>query len=44
MDPAQVAHSASSPMLARGAKMDFEWWAENNEKVSDHCNRWLLAG
>ncbi|HTC10790.1 MAG TPA: ABC transporter substrate-binding protein [Acetobacteraceae bacterium] len=45
MDPAQLAHSPSSPeVLARGAKMNFEWWAENNEKVSDQFNRWVLAG
>lgn len=43
MTPAELAHSPSSPqVLARGAKMDFEWWAENNEKVSDQFNRWVL--
>jgi putative spermidine/putrescine transport system substrate-binding protein len=45
MDPAQLAQSPSSPeVLARGVKMNFEWWAENNEKVSDQFNQWVLAG
>jgi putative spermidine/putrescine transport system substrate-binding protein len=45
MHPAQLAHSPSSPtVLAKGVKMDFEWWAENNEKVSDQFNQWVLAG
>ena len=45
MDPADLAKSPSSPeVLARGVRMNVEWWADNNERVSALFNRWVLAG
>jgi len=45
MDPAVLAQSPSSAeVLKRGVYMNFEWWAENNVKVSEQFNRWVMAG
>lgn len=45
MDPAVLAQSPSSAdVLKRGMYMNFEWWADNNEKVSQQFNRWVMAG
>jgi putative spermidine/putrescine transport system substrate-binding protein len=45
MDPAQLAKSPSSPeVLKRGVRMNVEWWADINEKVSQRFNQWVLAG
>ena len=45
MDPTVLAQSPSSAeVLKRGVYMNFEWWAENNVKVSEQFNRWVMAG
>ena len=45
MDPGELAKSPSSPeVLSRGVRMNVEWWADNNEKVSTLFNQWVLAG
>lgn len=45
MDPEQLSRSPSNPaVLKKGVLMDFDWWAENNEKVADRFNRWAIGG
>jgi len=45
MDPAQLARSPSAPaVLAKGVIMNFDWWAENNQKASEEFNNWIISG
>jgi len=45
MDPAQLAQSPSAPaVLAKGVIMNFDWWAENNQKVSEEFDSWITSG
>ena len=45
MDSAQLARSPSAPaVLAKGVIMNFDWWAENNQKVSEEFNNWIISG
>lgn len=45
MDPEQLAQSPSAPnILSKGTFINFDWWADNNQKVSEEFNRWIVAG
>jgi putative spermidine/putrescine transport system substrate-binding protein len=45
MDPVQLATSPSAPnILSKGMLTNFDWWADNNQKVSEEFNRWIISG
>jgi putative spermidine/putrescine transport system substrate-binding protein len=45
MNKTEFTKSPSNPAVRReGVVMNFDWWAENNEKISEQFNRWLIAG
>lgn len=44
MEPELFARSPSAPeVLQKGVIMDFDWWAENNQKVTDRFNSWAIS-